>query len=233
MPRTASRLLLGLQLCAALLLGFGLLRALASGIGAPDEWYVTITPLDPNPGELVTITFAPSYAATPFSSQVVHIVQDENDPVVAVEQVTGTEGVDSHGTIVHLRALRPGSATVYVSGEFEKITCPTPPPSPAPPPGPEDCYSDGHESATTPEVEIIVGGPKICGDTSGDRIVNNIDAYLILQSAAGLIGPPRNPSRADVDGNGMPNPRDALIILQYVANLVSVEAFHCPEATIQ
>jgi hypothetical protein len=59
----------------------------------------------------------------------------------------------------------------------------------------------------------------LIGDANKDGTVNSIDAALVLQYSAGLIGS-INP-RADANQNGTVNAIDATLILQYVAGLIS------------
>jgi hypothetical protein len=60
----------------------------------------------------------------------------------------------------------------------------------------------------------------LIGDVDGNGQVNAIDAALILQFNAGLIGSLPNPGKANVDGTGGINAIDAALILQYVAGLI-------------
>ena len=61
---------------------------------------------------------------------------------------------------------------------------------------------------------------KQVGDVNSDGQVNAIDAALILQLTAGLIGSVPNPGSADVNEDGMVNAIDAALILQFSAGLV-------------
>ncbi|MCH8995229.1 MAG: PQQ-binding-like beta-propeller repeat protein [Chloroflexi bacterium] len=58
------------------------------------------------------------------------------------------------------------------------------------------------------------------GDVNCDEVVNSIDAALILQYSAGLIGSLPCQKVADVDQNGAIDPIDAALILQYDAGLI-------------
>lgn len=62
------------------------------------------------------------------------------------------------------------------------------------------------------------GGP--LGDVDCDGVVNSIDAALVLQLVAGLIGSLPCPDAADVNEDGLINSIDAALILQYVAGLI-------------
>ena len=57
------------------------------------------------------------------------------------------------------------------------------------------------------------------GDTNCDGVVNPLDAALILQFAAGLVGTLLCQPNADVDSNGRIDVVDAAIILQFSAGL--------------
>ena len=61
---------------------------------------------------------------------------------------------------------------------------------------------------------------KQVGDVNSDGQVNAIDAALILQFGAGLIGSVPNPGSADVNSDGQINAIDAALILQFSAGLV-------------
>ena len=61
---------------------------------------------------------------------------------------------------------------------------------------------------------------KEVGDVNSDGQVNAIDAALILQFSAGLIGSVANPGSADVNEDGQANAIDAALILQFSAGLI-------------
>jgi len=63
-------------------------------------------------------------------------------------------------------------------------------------------------------------GCLLIGDANGDGNVNAIDASLILQRSAGLIGTLPCPAQADVNGDGNVNAIDASLDLQYTAGLI-------------
>ncbi len=71
--------------------------------------------------------------------------------------------------------------------------------------------------APTPTTPL--GG--LVGDVNCDDAVNSIDAALLLQLGAGLIGSLACEQNADTNGNGSVNSIDAALILQFVAGLVA------------
>jgi hypothetical protein len=75
-------------------------------------------------------------------------------------------------------------------------------------------------SATSNEVLVVVGGPSTTGDANCDGLVTAIDAALILQRVAGLLGTLPCEDAADVNGNGDIDSIDAALVLQRVAGLL-------------
>lgn len=61
----------------------------------------------------------------------------------------------------------------------------------------------------------------IVGDVNGDDVPNSIDAALVLQFGAGLLGSLRCADGADVNGDGNITSIDAALILQHSAGLLS------------
>lgn len=80
-----------------------------------------------------------------------------------------------------------------------------PPPTHTPPPRPT--------STSTPA--------GLVGDASCDRSINSIDAALVLQHVAGLLGSLPCQSAADANQDGSLNSIDAALILQYSAGLLT------------
>ena len=83
---------------------------------------------------------------------------------------------------------------------------------------PTDCVPDGGSISCS-------GGscdfaPFRNGDANCNLETNSIDAAIVLQFNAGLIGALACPAAADVDGNGLADSRDAVLILQFVAGLI-------------
>jgi hypothetical protein len=60
----------------------------------------------------------------------------------------------------------------------------------------------------------------VIGDANCSGTTNSIDAALVLQSIAGLIGAVDCPQLADVNGDGAINAIDAALILQIDAGLL-------------
>lgn len=60
----------------------------------------------------------------------------------------------------------------------------------------------------------------LIGDANCDSIVNPLDAALILQLSAGLIGSLPCPAKGDTNGDGLTNPLDSALVLQLSAGLI-------------
>jgi hypothetical protein len=78
---------------------------------------------------------------------------------------------------------------------------------------------------TPPATSTPTGTPtqtpeKPIGDVNDDGSIDPIDAALVLQYVAGLLGALPNSASADTDQNGTINAIDAALILQYSAGLV-------------
>jgi hypothetical protein len=228
---TRPRALLALAIGALFLVAFGLIRAAGPtySSGVDDiSWFTTVSLEHPEVGDEVVVGFSASYSPapngqSPFFAQTPHVVQNDEQPPVAV-----IEHVEGYGAVLRLRALRPGVALVWVSGSFEKFGC-FPTPTPAPPPFPGPCFPKGFEFVDTPQVEITIA--PACGDANGDGVVNSIDAAWTLQYAAGMIQTIVFPAGADVNDDGAADAVDATLVLQVDAALLSPDALHCPPPT--
>lgn len=84
-------------------------------------------------------------------------------------------------------------------------------PQPTPPPTP---------TRTPTRTPTPPAGCLLTGDANGDGNVNAIDASLVLQRTAGLIGTLPCLAQADVNGDGNVNAIDASLDLQYSAGLI-------------
>ncbi len=79
-------------------------------------------------------------------------------------------------------------------------------------------------------VAVVVGGQfvprpgktagSLAGDANCDGFANPIDAAIVLQFSAGLIGSVPCPENANVSSDTVVNPLDAALILQYAAGLI-------------
>ena len=109
----------------------------------------------------------------------------------------------------------------------------TPPPEPTVTPTPCDgpCPTATATNTVPPPPTATATNtpsPKACGDVNDDGNINPVDATLILQHAAGLLGTLANAPSADVNDDGAVNPVDATLILQHAAGLVPASGLHCP-----
>lgn len=89
--------------------------------------------------------------------------------------------------------------------------------------GAVSCTSGAPPTATQgPEVTATPppGDHKVAGDANCDGAVNSIDAEIILQYTAHLLGSVPCPSNADANHDGAVNAIDAEIVLQRAAGLI-------------
>ena len=73
-------------------------------------------------------------------------------------------------------------------------------------------------TATVPPTPTPTPAARV-GDANCDGVANSIDALLVLQYVAGLLGSLPCPANADVNGGGV-SAIDAALVLQYVAGLL-------------
>ncbi len=78
----------------------------------------------------------------------------------------------------------------------------------------------GDTNATADTFVDVVGRMCTIGDVDGDGTVSSIDAALVLQYGAGLLGSLPCQSSADVNGDGHIDAIDAVLILQFSAGLL-------------
>ena len=122
-------------------------------------------------------------------------------------------GLNTSGQLGTVTDVCYGSSTscsttpVDVAG-LKSASTPAPGKPTAVPPGPTST------PVTSPPSDDLLG------DSNCDGSVNAIDAALVLQLSAGLIGSPPCPGSADVNGDGSINAIDAALILQYSAGLI-------------
>ena len=217
MPRITSRILLALALGALLLVAFGLLRSVGPAYGENTDldWSVTVSPENPEVGDLIEVTFSP-HAESPLWVTAVYLEADGPMPVLALEETTGV-----YDARLTLRALRPGTATLSIYGFLEKTVCPG---------EPMPCFPLGFY-ASSPTVTIHVSGELIvCGDVNGDGIANSLDVLHVLQYVGGLIQTFTVPQNADVNSNGSIDALDATLILQVEAGLLPAASLVCAAA---
>ncbi|MDP3767284.1 MAG: dockerin type I repeat-containing protein, partial [Dehalococcoidia bacterium] len=69
---------------------------------------------------------------------------------------------------------------------------------------------------------------KDCGDVNDDGAVTSVDAALILQLVAGLVGSLPNEPSADVNGDGDITSVDAALVLQLQAGFIDAGDLNCP-----
>jgi hypothetical protein len=81
------------------------------------------------------------------------------------------------------------------------------------------CY-DYDVSLPTPTPPATPTPAGAAGDANCSGSVNSIDAAVVLQRTAGLVGSVPCPALADVNGDGQINSLDAALILQFVAGLL-------------
>jgi alpha-tubulin suppressor-like RCC1 family protein len=108
-------------------------------------------------------------------------------------------GDGTKGAVVCACRTAPVEAQIKVSPQPTPPIAATRTPTRTPPPGP---------------------GCLLIGDANGDGNVNAIDASLILQRGAGLVGGLTCNAQADVNGDGSVNAIDASLVLQYAAGLL-------------
>ena len=162
----------------------------------------TDTPTD-TPTATPSVTDAPTNTATP---------RDTNTPTE-----TATTTPTATGTAT--RTLTP-TDTYTPTPTYTQVPTWTPAPTWTPLPLATDTPTPTFTDTTQPTDTQTSTPTVLVGDTSCDRVVNPLDATLILQLVAGLIGALPCPGGGDADGNGVTNIVDATIILQFSAGMI-------------
>lgn len=105
---------------------------------------------------------------------------------------------------------------------FPPIEEPTATPTATLPPGAPTATPGASATSTPPPTVAPTATPraKPLGDVNDDGAVNSLDALLILQFVAGLIGELPNPESADVNESDTIDSVDASLILQFEAGLL-------------
>ena len=109
----------------------------------------------------------------------------------------------SDGAAWDLRALRHGEATLEISLTYKQSYC-------------YPCDTHYYTDRTTLVVEVM----PLPGDVDCNVVANSIDAALILQFAAAMLGELPCDDVADVNLDGSADALDAALILQYGAGLL-------------
>jgi hypothetical protein len=115
--------------------------------------------------------------------------------------LAGPDDSSGHGRIDALDAADAANCFGYT---------PTPSPTPGTP-----TVTPTHFPTATPT--LVACFP---GDVNRSGAVNSIDAALLLQHVAGLLGAVPCPAEADVNQDGSLNSIDAALVLQFVAGLI-------------
>ena len=183
--------------------------------------------------------------ATPHIAGVVALMLDAN-PALTVAQVReilhdtaidkGAPGYDleyGYGMVDAFAAVQEAldapTATPAPTNTPTPTRTPTNTPTPVETPTPSITPTPSHTPTFTPTpTRTATATPTrtptpSCGfgDVNLSGSTNSVDAALVLQLAAHIIGTLACPQAADVNGDGLTNPIDSAIILQFAAGLIA------------
>lgn len=140
----------------------------------------------------------------------------DDDDSCGLDAASDLTNVDPHlgpladnGGATSTHALLPGSPAIDNAGE-------------CPPPDTDQRLVIRPQGAACDigAFELEGGEPKATGDVNDDRRVDSVDALLILQFDAGVLGTLSSPGNADANGDGRVNSIDAALVLQFTAGLL-------------
>ncbi len=145
---------------------------------------------------------------------------DNGGPTLTHALIDGSPAID-HGQLVgcppadQRGVARPQNGQCDI-GAFEVGAVPAETPAPTGTPPPTDT-----PPSPTPTRTRTPTPPGLVGDANCDGRINSIDAALVLQQVAGLLGSLACQPAADANQDGRLNSIDAALILQYGAGLLA------------
>ncbi len=171
------------------------------------EWDVE-APEQPVAGSIVRVAaeaiLTTSFATSPASQPLYRLAVTGSDPALELTSAADVwPGDVSDGAEWELLALRRGEATIEISLTYKQHWC-------------YPCDSHFYTDSTTRMVTV----KPLPGDVDCNVRANSIDAALILQLAASIIGELPCQDAADVSQDGSVDALDATLILQFAAGLL-------------